>query len=76
MEDGVNAMTDAEILAGAIRQKVELDGHTKLSVQFRWPDGFGCTSAIDAYCDEAKAERFAVRVRREYLRRKGLAHAG
>lgn len=76
MENGVNALSDAEILVGSTRKEREFDGRQKRAVQYTWPDGFGCTLALDAYCDEAKAERFSVWARREHLRRKGLAHAG
>jgi hypothetical protein len=73
MEDSVNAMTDAEILADADRQ--EFTAARGRAVRYVWP-GFGCNALLDDYCDEAKAERFAVWARRENLRRKGIAHAG
>jgi hypothetical protein len=73
MENGVTALPDAEILAGASRE--EFTTERGLAVKYVWPD-FGCSSEISAYCDAAKAERFAVWARRENLRRKGLAHAG
>lgn len=63
-------MTDAEILAGATRKDTPLWAHEPgRAIGFFWPDGFKFGSRIDAYCDEAKAERDAVRVRREWLER-------
>ena len=76
MEDGVNTMTDAEILADATREEKVFDCGDGRGVGYSWPDGFGFGARIDEYCDEAKAERSAVWFRREHLRRKGLAHAG
>jgi hypothetical protein len=76
MENGVTALPDAEILAGAVRTFETWESPSERGVGYAWPDGFRFGSWLDERCDEAKAERDAIRVRREYLRRKGLAHAG
>lgn len=69
MESCVNGMADAEILAGAVRSFETWESPTERGVGYAWPDGFRFGSWLDERCDEAKAERDAIRVRREWLER-------